>query len=514
MIKYIISIGAKQIFETMRKRPHNLYPLSSLLIGLVLAQILATLQVYLSNAHLYDSLVAIRDAGFLPVPNHYIMDQLHNFRPAFYAGLFFTFSIGTGISFLSLASAWIWDRLLLRRRYFLYLLLMVWLAGLILLNFNGFNFLVTLYFLMIPPAVFTTALRGLNRLEAPDRRYNEIIHILPVVVLALLLSWQLDNRMFTDFRDIFLLSNPIGSAINRFYYKYTLYAAEAFKSLDQKMLKTCAIDSAENNTAAPLLEKLLADYDYIPIGSRHAVDLTIAFAGDDFIFENHGKNVLRISSNAFFADPGKALKEFSQKNDAFVLFRRIAFWSLLTGFPLAIYVLMQGLITIVLGFYFDPRKSSVIASALCFLLCAILFFAFHLNRSREVPLSDLAEALNSSRWRTRVAALKTIEEQGLEIKRFQAYPRLLASANVAERYWFARTLANSRSPSTYRDLLTLLDDQQPNVLTMACYALGKRGNRQAVGSIINLIERTPDWYSQWYAYNALKALGWRQKKSN
>jgi hypothetical protein len=498
----------------MRKRLHNLYPLSSLLIGLVLAQILATLQVYLSNTHLFNSLLAIKDAGYLPVPNRHIMDQLHNFGPAFYGGLFFTFSIGAGISFLSLGLAWIWDRLFFRKRYPLYLFLIVWLAGLLLLNFHEFNLPVTLYFLVIPPAVFTAASRSMNRLKPPGRGRNEIIHIIPVVVLALLLSWQLDNRMFTDFRDIFLLSNPIGSRINRFYYKYTLYAAEAFKSLDQKMLKTCAIEKVESNSAGSLLEKTLADYDYIPVMSRNEVDLKIAFVEEDLIFENHGKPVLQISSNAFLADPGKALKEFAKKCDPFALFRRITFLSLLTGFPLAIYVLMHGLITIVFSFFFDVKKSAVVASALGLLLCSSLILAFHLNRSREISLSGLAEALNSNRWRTRVAALKTIDEKGLEIKQFQAYPQLLTSANIAERYWFTRTLANSRSPSTYRDLLQLLDDPHPNVLTMACYALGKRGNRQAVGNIIHTIERSEDWYSQWYAYNALKALGWRQKKSD
>ena len=37
-----------------------------------------------------------------------------------------------------------------------------------------------------------------------------------------------------------LLSNPIGSKIAGFYYDYTLYAAQAFKSLDQKTMRTSA----------------------------------------------------------------------------------------------------------------------------------------------------------------------------------------------------------------------------------------------------------------------------------
>jgi hypothetical protein len=498
----------------MRKRLTILYPFSALLIGLLVTQILAMVQVYLSNTHLYNSLLAINDAGYLPIPNRYIMDQLHNFAPAFCGGLFFTFSIGAGISFFSMGMAWIWDRLFFRKRVLLYLFIFLWMLCLFLINLHGFDFLVTLYFLVIPPAVFSFTVRSLTHLDKQYKRRNEIIHIIPVIVLAFLLSWQLDNKMFSDFRDIFLFSNPVGSRINSFYYKYTLYAAEVFKSLDQKMLKTCRIDKVEKNAGNFFLEKILIDHDYIPLKRHAEVDLEIAYADDNFIFENHGEPILQISSKAFFADPGKAIKQFSKKSDPFALFRHIIFLSLLIGFPLAVYVLGHGLMAIFLSLFLSVRKSSLIASAVCFVLCLILIFSFYFNRREDVSPENLANGLNSDRWQTRIAALKTINKKGLDIKQFQAYPQLLASSNIAERYWLARTLANSRSASTYRDLLNFLDDQHPNVVSMAFYALGKRGNRQAIDTIISKIETAQDWYCQWYAYNALKSLGWRQKKSN
>jgi HEAT repeat protein len=187
---------------------------------------------------------------------------------------------------------------------------------------------------------------------------------------------------------------------------------------------------------------------------------------------------------------------------------------LLIAFPLAIYVIVQGLISLVLSLFFSVRASSVIASALCFTLCLIVFFSFHLNRSRDVSAKNLAAALSSDRWQNRVAALKLIEKKGLEVKQFQAYARLLTSPHIAERYWIVRTLANSRNPATYRDLLSFLDDTHPNVFSMALYALGKRSNKQAINKIIPIIETSDDWYIQWYAYKALRALGWRQTKLN
>jgi len=116
----------------MRNRLIRLYPFATLLLGIFLAQILASIHVYLSNINLYDSMVAIKNAGYLPVPNSLIMGQLHNVGPAFWGGLFLTFSVGTGISFLSLSLAWIWDRIFHRKILILYLfllLLAVCLAG-------------------------------------------------------------------------------------------------------------------------------------------------------------------------------------------------------------------------------------------------------------------------------------------------------------------------------------------------------------------------------------------------
>jgi hypothetical protein len=78
----------------MRNRLIHLYPFTALLLGMILTQMLASVHVYLSNRDLYDSMMAIKDAGYLPIPNPHVMGQLHKTGPAFFGGLFFTFSIG------------------------------------------------------------------------------------------------------------------------------------------------------------------------------------------------------------------------------------------------------------------------------------------------------------------------------------------------------------------------------------------------------------------------------------
>jgi Ca2+/Na+ antiporter len=499
----------------MRERLNSLYPLSSLLIGLTLAQILATVHVYSSNTVLYDSLLAIKGAGYLTIPNSLVIGQLRKAAPAFLGGLFFTFSIGAGISFLSLALAWIWDRLFYRKIFLLYVFLLLWVACLAAFNFHGFKLFVTLYFLLIAPVVFITAAKQMSYLNKKNQRSrpNEILHILPVIVLALLLAWQIDSRMFSDFRDIYLLSNPVGSKINKFYYKYTLYPAEVFKSLNQKMLKTAMIESQKTDVTR-MLENIILNDDYIPIQRNIDADLKVISIGDDFIFKSHDRPVLRISAVEFFKDPYKAITGFEQKSDTWAFFRKITMFSLLSGFPLAVYVIVHGIISILFGIFFNLRTSSLIATILCFVLCLVFIFSFQLNRTRNISERNIADVLGSGRWQDRVAALKFIDKNGLEIKQFHTYQELLKSDYITERYWFVRTLANSRKPGTYRDLLGFLNDTHPNVASMALYGLGRRGNKEAIGKIMQVIKTSDDWYLQWYAYRALRALGWRQTKLN
>ncbi|MEE9613199.1 MAG: HEAT repeat domain-containing protein, partial [Desulfatiglandales bacterium] len=70
-----------------------------------------------------------------------------------------------------------------------------------------------------------------------------------------------------------------------------------------------------------------------------------------------------------------------------------------------------------------------------------------------------------------------------------------------------------RKSATYKDLLAFLDDPQPNVVSKTFYALGQRGDRRAVKEIIKRVETSDDWDNQWYAYKALRTLGWTQKTS-
>ena len=489
------------------------YAAKVLLMGLFAAQVLATIHVYLSNAHLYRTLMAIKDAGYLAIPNQRIMHNLGEFGPAFFGGLFFTLSVGAGLSLFCLAAVLVWDRLLHRNKIFLIPFLILWIGSLLVVNRRGLCPMVTLYFLVVPTVVFVATLRWMPPKTRQRLWLNRMVYFFPVLLLAVLWASQMDRHLFLDLRDNLLLSNPLGTRINDFYYHYTLYPAEAFKSLDQKMLKTCNLENIQKESLVRSMERQLLNHDYLPVGGDAVVDMNIAQEGSNLVFENRGRTILRTTPKDFFSRPGTVLKEFSLKSDRQAFFRHFTLFSFLIGFPITLYVILYALFHLVSCLFLDVRTSSVVASTLCFLIGITLLVLFHQTGAREAEVKDLAEALESERWQNRVAALKIIKQKGMDVSDFQAYQSMLTSPHIPERYWLVRALGVSRQSETYRDLLGFLDDPHPNVVCMAFYALGRRGDKRAVKEIIKRIETSDHWYNQWYAYKALRALGWKQTKS-
>jgi len=482
-------------------------------LGLLTAQVIATIQVYISNGELYGTLVAIKDAGYLTIPNHRMMHSLQEFWPAFFGGLFFTFSVGAALSVFSLAAAWIWDRLLSRNKVLLIGFLILWAVCLVAVNLRGFSPMVTSYFLIIPPLVFEATLRWI---PAPAKRrvwLNRVVDFAPIFLLAILWAPQLDRHIFVDLRDHLLLTNPFGTKINDFYYDYNFYAAEVFKSLEQKTLKTCDLNQIKKKSILPGIEREMLHRDYLPMRRDVAVDLKMAQEGDSLVFEHRGRIILRTTVRNFFLGPGKVIEEFSLKSDKYAFFRNFTFFSLLLGFPITLYIILYALVRFTLSFFLDLRRSSVIASTLCFCIGIALLVTFYHGRGRRVEVNDLAQVLESKRWEERVAALKTIQQKGMEVADFQAYQVMRTSPHIPERYWLVKALGASRKSATYKDLLAFLDDPQPNVVSKAFHALGQRGDRRALKEIIERIETSDDWDNQWYAYKALRTLGWKQKRS-
>ena len=489
------------------------YVAKAVLLGLLTTQVLATLHVYLSNADLYQTVTTITEAGYLAIPNQRVMHTLKEFGPAFFGGAFFTFSIGAGLSVLSVACAWIWDRILDRSRVLLMPIVLLWLGTAAAANSQGFCPMVSFYFLAVPLVVFISTLKWMPGELEKKVWLNRLAYILPVAMLAIIWTAHADRFSFLDIRDYLLLSNPIGKKINDFYYRYTLYPAEVFKSLDQKTLKACRLTPISNKAVARRMEDILIHHDYLPVAADAPVEIEIVEARNTLVFKYKGNTVLQTTFKEFFTHPEKVLRQFSAETDRHAFFREATIFCLLLGLPVTLYVMAFALIRFVLSFFVSSTPSSVVATALCFSTGLALLIPLHIGSTKMVNAIDLPEALNSECWQHRVAALKAVVRQGLEIGNLQAYRRMPASPHVPERYWLAKALGVSRHPETYQYLLTLLNDPYPNVVSMAFHALGQRGDRRARKEIVKRIERSDHWYNQWYAYKALRHLGWKQRRS-
>jgi hypothetical protein len=488
------------------------YPFLVLLFGLFTAQAISTAQVYLSNAELYRTLVALKNAGYLPIPNERTMPYLQQFGPAFFGGLFFTLTVGAGLSLITLSAAWAWDRFFRRERIVIIFYSLLWLASLVAANYRGFSPMVTLYFVFIPLVVFVATLKFIPP-RAKERVWvGRTIHAVPLLMLAALWTSQMDEDLFLNLRDRLLLSNSLGIKVADFYYDYTCYPTNAFETLDQKLIKTCNLNDILKTSMSDVLERELLDHDYLNIGRAGTVDLKVTEQEATLVFENKGNAILQTKLEDFLSNPGLVLKEFSSKTDSNSFFRQFTFISLLLGFPVILYILLYSLFRFLLGQFLGSKTACVTASTLCFITGTSLLLIFSFSGGKVMDQKDLENALQSEKLGDRITALKTIEQKRLEIADYD-YRRLLDSPHVPERYWLVNALGVSRRSVTIEDLLVFLDDPHSNVISRAFYVLGRRGEERVIHEIFERMKTSTDWRNQRYAYSALRNLGWKQNRS-
>jgi hypothetical protein len=248
-------------------------------------------------------------------------------------GLFYTLSIGTGLTLAAWAIALTWDRLLHRRKTVTLAVIAGWIGIVALVNWNGPTLYPSLFCILVPLATGLTTLR----LSAAGERHGLGQGWIPIAALALLTAlWatQLDKQLFASIRDHVLLSNPVGRSVNDFYYRYTLYAAEAFKSFDQKTLRTARIRGTANPEVRKRVEGRLAQFDVIAVGSDRAPDIELDLSNESLRLERGGKTVVETILDPFLRNPAASLSCYAKATDRSGHFRKLTLIGLLGGFPI------------------------------------------------------------------------------------------------------------------------------------------------------------------------------------
>lgn len=482
-------------------------------IGLVTSQIISTLFVYLSNSRIHLTAAVINDAGLLAIPTGPVMATLKNFGTAIGGGVFFTLSIGIGLTLVSWAAVRSWDFLFKRHRWVLAGYGVVWLGLLVTVNLRGLVLFPTLYCVLVPATTALTTAWEL-RFRQPIKPIIWFTPIVTLIVLTGLWSTQLNSHIFGTIRDHILLSNPVGRTVNDFYYRYTLYAAEAFKSFDQKSIRTGHLEGVADERQRQRFKAFLAKHDVLILEKIKGPDVIFHYSTNHIALTSTDKRTVQTSIRQFMSAPRTWLGHYSEAIDRLAFFRKMSLVGLLLGFPILLFIIVYGILRTAVGCLADEQPTVWLSSALCMIIGVALFLP--MLGARPLPITDegVNQALSSQQWTHHVAALRHIERHKLEITRYPNFSAPLSGAMVVERYWLARALAGSRAAETYPLLLGLLNDPHPNVICQTLYALGERGERRAIQPIKDKLTGINHWYAQWYGYRALRRLGWYQVPSN
>jgi len=482
--------------------------------GLVVAQLIASVQVMISNLVLYQKMTAISQAGYLTVPGPTILLSLKSVLAAIYGGLFFTLSIGIGISLLSLACTWVVKYTLPNKTPLTILFLVLWLGSLIALNWRGLVLMPSLYILLVPVIVSVLYWRlGPDKLDRNN--YIKLFgHILIILILAGVWWMQKSDALFVNIRDHLLLSNKPGISFNDFYYRYTLYPAEVFRSLDQMLLKTYHLSITDSDLDRNRLIRKLNRYNYLLLDDDAKTDVDVLVEKNRIRLSGNQNNTVEFDAEVFLEHTRKSLSALSESNDAYRHFRKATSIGLLLGFPLMLYWVLHTVLTVGISLFFNWHASSITAAIGCGLLGISLVWVMPPAMQGPLEAEHIAHMLASQDTQTIVAALKQVETQKSDLRQYKIVEKLVQHPAITVRYWLARGFSISSNPQDEAHLMALMQDPHPNVACQAIYSLGKRKFKNAIPALLQIITASDHWYVQLYAYGALRKLGWTQTVSN
>jgi hypothetical protein len=486
---------------------------SPIAAGLLSAQLIATCFVYLSDQKVLELVRAVESAGYLPLPAGPAIASLDGWAAAFWGGLFYTLSIGAGLTLLTWGSLRLWQVLFRGNRPILISLVALWVGLTAAVNLRGPVLFPSLFCLLVPVATAYVCFRT----QPPASGSSHLAWMAPTLTLvALTALWatQMNTDLFVAIRDNILLSNTAGRRVSDFYYRYTLYAAESFKSFNQKTLRSCNLESAGDRQMTRKLEILLAHHDVLPLPQIKRPDIRVVSAGKRLQLVSSAGRRMEVTAEELRSHTDQVLRSFSDLTDRFAPLRRMTLAGLFLGFPILMFVSVYGILHLPAKFIMGPVQAALTVSGICLAIGILLFLPMLNAHPMTVTTQNIDAALAADEWPPRVAALRYIAKHNLEIAAHPGYRRLLTSPLVVERYWLARAMGNSRVEETYTRLLPMIRDPHSNVICQAFYALGEMGRRAAIGPVKQRLLELDHWYAQWYAYGALRKLGWRQNPSN
>ncbi|MEW5734568.1 MAG: HEAT repeat domain-containing protein [Thermodesulfobacteriota bacterium] len=483
--------------------------------GLLACHATAALWIWSSNRALLAKVQLLSSQGFTVVPNEAMWPLLGSFWLALKSAFFFTLSIGAGLSLFF--GFWAW--LVLGKnpgrfgvvRAVVYAIPAVFLV--IALNLRGFVPYPSLIVLCIASAVAAVSLWRARRSPLKLTWLTGLLFVAPIVVSAvlwMLIASSLGKHIFDNLRDDVLLQSKVGVTVNDLYYRYTLYAAEPFKTLGQKQEKTAVLsDSIQENVKASLT-RALATADYVVLKAQGPADLVLALNGQELSFIHNGETKVTMPLREFVQRPLPSVGKFHDALDRYPVFRLLTLTCLVLGFPLLWYYYLYGAFCFALTRFLNQKAAMVLAGVLCLVMNLGLWFPLERSVKEMKNTGDPKVLMASENPSERIAGLRNAIQMHEDVCGLPAFQKLLNEGNIAERRWAVKALGSLPCADATTMLTNLLADSNPNVVCLAMHSLKARGESGLQENILSLLKTSPHWYVQWYAYQTAKGMGWNQ----
>lgn len=489
------------------------YPLA-VAAGLAACHLPASLWIFSTSQDLAAKMRALASLGFTAVPNEKIWPLLDSFPVAFKSAFFFTLSLGAGLSLLFGFLAWLLlgkspHRLSGARLAIYAAPAILLLAG---LNYKGIVLYPSLFVVFVALAVGLVS--GLSARRGRERTsgLTALLFFAPIIVSAALwvsVTATLGKQLFDSLRDDVLLRNPIGVAVNNWYYRYTLYAAEPFKNMGQQKLKTAVLSDSIDGSVKKSITRALATADYVVLKGEGPVDLVLTREGDKLVFsQSRGKPVVDMPIKEFVQKPLPSMGKYHHALDRHGFFRALTLSCLILGFPMILYYFIFGALAR-LGSFVLGQKLSLVAAGLAILAFnMLLWMPLYRSVSAMKNHGDPETLLASEDPALRIAGIRNAIQQRKKVCGLPAFQKLLNQGDIAERRWAVKALGILPCPEAESMLTALLSDENPNVVCLSMHSLKRKGAGERLQVILDILRNSPHWYVQWYAYQAAKGMGW------
>lgn len=443
--------------------------LSAVGVSMLVCGTLGLIRTRYAALHLLAKNKALIEAGRVALPGNGHLETLASWSPAFAGALFFALALGLGYGAVSYFYGYQWRYV--HRRYWTGMAFPLAVLPFMALYRNELDTHLVLVLAGVGGVIFGLKAEGG---EAFDKKGALAAGLAALLIAVGFLPWvTAEEGAFKRLRDNVLLKSDALMSVNDFYYRWTLYPAEAIKPVDIRTQPGAAVDEKLRGEFCASAWKLgvvcmppnTPVYDFIV---REEAETPTLISGKSRMRWDYKS----MESNA------AAFKTFGDELDTSRTLRRSTAVSLNYLMPLA----LLGSLAWLASKVGEKKRTLTIAAA--FVFAALIGYAGMAGNSA----AEFQHLANGKADKAQVDAA-------------------LDSPDPAYRLYGA--IAAGKNPAAYEQkLYRALTDPIMNVRYNAALSLGGLRTEEAQKRLLAVVAGDEEWYVKFRAYAALGGMGW------